>query len=70
MTDKKQASKMIRVVLKRSTIGCQKKHRLTIKGLGLKRMNQSVLVADNPCVRGMISKVNYLLDVDYNYESK
>jgi len=35
-----------------------------LKGLGLRRMHQSVEVEDNPAVRGMISKISYMLAVD------
>jgi large subunit ribosomal protein L30 len=65
----KKITKMIRVVLKKSTISCKKNHRLCVQGLGLKRIRHAVLVEDNPCNRGMINKARYLLDVDYNYES-
>ena len=39
-------------------------HRRTIRALGLKRINHSVVHNDTPQIRGMIHKVDYLLDVE------
>lgn len=60
---KKQASRL-RVTLVRSTNGKIGKHRATVRGLGLRRLNHSVELADTPEIRGMINKVNYLLRVE------
>ena len=59
MTDRK-----ISVTLIKSPIGTLPKHKLCLKGLGLRRMHQSVSVEDTPAVRGMINKVSYMLKVD------
>jgi large subunit ribosomal protein L30 len=59
MTDKK-----ITVTLIRSPIGTLPRHKLCLKGLGLRRMHQSVSVEDTPAVRGMINKISYMLKVD------
>ncbi|MDR0564064.1 MAG: 50S ribosomal protein L30 [Azoarcus sp.] len=56
MSDKK-----IKVTLVKSVIGTRQSHRATVRGLGLRRINHSVEVADTPSVRGMINKVAYLL---------
>ncbi len=55
--------KSVSVKLVRSVIGCLLSHKATVKGLGLKRINQMVVLEDTPCIRGMISKVSYLLEV-------
>ena len=55
------ADKTIRVTLVKSIIGCKKAHRATVRGMGLRRMNQTVEVADTPQMRGMIRTVNYLV---------
>jgi large subunit ribosomal protein L30 len=55
------ADKKIKVTLVKSVIGCKQAHRATVRGLGLKRINQTVEVADTPQVRGMIQAVNYLV---------
>jgi large subunit ribosomal protein L30 len=51
----------IRVTLVRSVIGTRQEHRACVRGLGLKRRHQTVEVKDTPAVRGMITKVAYLL---------
>ena len=53
--------KKIKLTLVRSIIGCKQAHRATVRGLGLRRMHQTVEVADTPQVRGMIRAVNYLV---------
>ncbi|MFT4888037.1 MAG: large subunit ribosomal protein L30 [Pseudohongiellaceae bacterium] len=58
------AKKTVKVTLVRSPIGSLPKHKLCLKGLGLKRMNQTVEVEDTPSVRGMINKVDYMLTVE------
>ncbi|GLR63469.1 50S ribosomal protein L30 [Marinospirillum insulare] len=54
----------IKVTLVRSPIGILPKHKLCVKGLGLRRIGHQVEVEDTPSVRGMINKVNYLLQVE------
>lgn len=56
-----KTEKKISVTLVRSLIGTKASHRQTVRGLGLRRMNHTVLVEDTPAVRGMINKVSYLL---------
>ncbi|MDR2208585.1 MAG: 50S ribosomal protein L30 [Azoarcus sp.] len=56
MSDKK-----IKVTLVRSVIGTKQSHRATVRGLGLRRLNHCVELPDNPRIRGMITKVSYLL---------
>jgi large subunit ribosomal protein L30 len=56
--------KTVKVTLVRSPIGTLPKHRLCLKGLGLRRMRQSVEVEDTPAVRGMINKVSYMLAIE------
>lgn len=48
----------------RSAIGCEAGQKLTIRALGLKRLNQSVEKEDTPTIRGMLHKVRHLVDVD------
>ena len=45
----------------RGVIGTRESHRATVRGLGLRRINQTVELEDTPAVRGMINKVNYLV---------
>ena len=58
------ADKKIKVKLVKSTNGCKTGHVATVRGLGLKRINQTVELADTPAVRGMIDKVNYLVRIE------
>jgi len=56
------SKKMLKVKLVKSMYGRGKKHMACVKGLGLRRMHHTVEVEDTPAVRGMINKVNYLLE--------
>ena len=55
------AQKTVKVTLVKSVIGTKQSHRDTVRGLGLKRLNQSVVLVDSPAIRGMVNKVNYLV---------
>jgi large subunit ribosomal protein L30 len=57
-------SKQLRVTLIKSPIGYEKSQKATIKALGLKRMNSSVIHNDTPPVRGMINKISHLVKVE------
>ena len=54
----------VSVTLVKSFHGRLPTHRATITGLGLKRINHTVVLQDTPEVRGMINKVSYLLKVE------
>ena len=56
-----QEGKKIRVTLMKSVIGTKPAHRACVSGLGLRRISQTVEVADTPENRGMINRVSYLL---------
>ena len=47
----------------RSAIGTPEKHRLVIKSLGFKRLNQIVTRVDTPAVRGMVARVPHLVRI-------
>ncbi len=47
----------------RSCIGTPPKHKLIIKGLGFKRLNQIVERVDSPAVRGMVAEVPHLVKI-------
>jgi large subunit ribosomal protein L30 len=55
--------KKIRVTLVKGIARTRKDHKETVRGLGLKWTNHTVEVIDTPSVRGMITKVGYLLKV-------
>ena len=54
----------INVTLVRSPIGAQPKHKECVRGLGLKRMHQTVTLEDTPSIRGMVNKVYYMVRVE------
>jgi large subunit ribosomal protein L30 len=47
----------------RSAIGTPDKHRLVIKSLGFKRLNQVVDRVDSPAIRGMVAQVPHLVRI-------
>ncbi len=59
-----KSKKTVKVTLVRSPIGTIDKHRVCLKGLGLRRMHQTVELEDTPAVRGLINKVNYMLAIE------
>ena len=54
----------VRVTQIKSSIGYNKKQRLTLRGLGIRRMNHTVEVEATPPVLGMINKVRHLVKVE------
>ena len=57
-------SKTVKVTQLKSSIGRLQKHRATLRGLGLSRINHTVELEDTPSVRGMINKVYYMVKVE------
>ncbi len=57
------SEKILNVTLKRSIIGCTPVQRRTVKALGLGKIDSSVTKKDTPQIRGMIKRVNHLVDV-------
>ena len=58
------ADNKIKVTLVKSPIGTKVSHKATVRGLGLRRMHQTVELVDTPAVRGMIHKVSYLVKAE------
>ena len=59
-------SETITIKLVKSGIGRMKNHKLCIKGLGIKKLNQTVTVLDTPSNRGMINKISDMLEIIEN----
>jgi len=59
----KKKQKLLKITQVRSGSGRVEKHRRTLRALGLKRHQQSVIQQDNPAIQGMIAQVGYLLEV-------
>lgn len=58
------SERKIRVKLVRSPIGYDRRQRSNLRGLGLRKLNQTVEVVDHPANRGMIAKVIHLVEVE------
>lgn len=54
----------LQVTLVKSKFGRVPRHMACVHGLGLRRINHTVVVEDTPCNRGMVNKVRYLLKVE------
>lgn len=52
------------ITLKKSLIGRKPGHKETAHALGLRKINKTVTVIDNPAIRGMVNKIQYLLCVE------
>jgi large subunit ribosomal protein L30 len=55
--------KRIKVKWVRSAIGRPEVQKKTIRGLGFRRLHQTVSLLDRPEIRGMIGRVNHLVEV-------
>ncbi len=56
--------KTVKVRLVKGLRGTQQRHRLSVKALGLKKINDVRELPDNPSVRGLINQVFYLVRVE------
>ena len=61
MADNESRKITIRQV--KSVIGSRREHREVLKGLGLRRIRDEVVRDDTPAVRGMVAKVQYLVEI-------
>jgi large subunit ribosomal protein L30 len=55
---------MLRITLVRSTIGRPADQGRTVASLGLRKLNSTVERADNPSIRGMVTKIRHLVRVE------
>jgi large subunit ribosomal protein L30 len=63
---KAKATGMIRVRLYKSMNSCRWKHRLSVKALGLNKLNDVRELKDSPQVRGLVDKIGYLVRIEEN----
>lgn len=54
----------LKITLTKSLIGRNKQHIATVHALGLKKIGSIVEINDEPSIRGMVNKVNYLLKIE------
>jgi large subunit ribosomal protein L30 len=59
-----EEGKTIRIRQVKSGIGTKKGHREVLRSLGLRRIRHEVERPDTPAVRGMVKKIEYLLEVE------
>ena len=58
------AKASIKLTLIKSPIGYELRQKRTVRALGLRKVHQTVEVADSPAIRGMIAKIPHLLKVE------
>ena len=58
--------KTMTIKLVKSGIGRMKRHKLCIKGLGFKKLNQTVTVIDTPSNRGLVNKISNMIEIQEN----
>jgi large subunit ribosomal protein L30 len=58
------AKASIKLTLIKSPIGYELRQKRTVRALGLRKIHQTVEVADSPAIRGMIAKIPHLLKVE------
>lgn len=56
-------AKKLLITQVRSTSGRQEKHRRTLRALGIKRHQQSVIQQDTPAIRGMVNQISHMVSV-------
>jgi large subunit ribosomal protein L30 len=56
--------KKIKITLIKSGIARPGKHKVVLTGLGLRKLNHSVIRVDTPQIRGMINKISHLVKVE------
>jgi len=61
-------SKMLKITMVKSVITRPEKQRKIIRGLGLRKLNSTVTLADTPEIRGMVNKVIHLVSVEESKE--
>jgi large subunit ribosomal protein L30 len=57
-------AKLVQIKWVKSSIGYNRRQRATLRGLGFRRLQQTVQVEDTPSVRGMIHAVKHLIAVE------
>ena len=63
-------SAMLKITLVKGLSGRPERQRNVVKGLGLTRLNRSVVRQDTPEIRGMVEKVKFLLQVEETGDAK
>ncbi len=56
--------KQLKITQKKSIIGSSQTQKATVRALGLRRNYRTVIKDDTPAIRGMLSKVDHLVDYE------
>lgn len=59
---------VLKVTLVKSMIGRPEKHRRVLRGMGLTKLNKTVVLKDTPEIRGMINNVSHLVRAEENVD--
>lgn len=63
-TKKIATGTMLTITLIKSGIGYSKRHKATLRALGLRRLNQTITQVDSLSLRGMLAKVDHLVRIE------
>ncbi|HOA21605.1 MAG: 50S ribosomal protein L30 [Chloroflexi bacterium] len=70
MTKQTEKTARVRVTLKKSGTGYPVRQKATLKALGFHHVNQVVEHEDTPALRGMLTKVSHLVEIETVNEEK
>ena len=56
--------KMLKITLVKSPIGAVPKHKATVKSMGLRKLNKTIVLPDNAATRGQIQQIRHLIKVE------
>ncbi len=54
----------LKITLVKSPIGAVPKHRKTVEAMGLRKLNKTIILPDNPATRGQIQQISHLVKVE------
>ncbi len=61
-------AEMLKIKLVKSMIGRPEKHRNVLRGMGLTKLNKTVVLKDTPAIRGMIHAVRHLVTAEETFD--
>ncbi len=57
------ADEKVKITLRKSVSGSDVRQQAVLRGLGLRRINQTVVKKNNACIRGMVFKIKHLVEM-------
>lgn len=58
----------LKITLVKSMIGRPEKHRRVLRGMGLTRMNKTVVLENTPSIRGMVHAVSHMVRTEEMFD--